>query len=89
VEGGVGLSTALDVLQRFGVTVVVHPGGRYTLSRDNLVPETKRFPALLGRKMIGYLSEKYGVPVHLFWHPEQVDEYKAAQATGSKRADPN
>ena len=80
---------ALDVLKQFGVFVVHLDGGKYALRVDNGVPEIKRFPAELGRKIIGYMSQKYNVPVHLFWRPEQIPEWKAAQAVSSKRADPN
>jgi hypothetical protein len=89
VEGGVTREIVLDVLRQFGAFIVHLGQERYSLAKDGGEPEIHRLPDTLGRKLIGYLSRKFEVPVQLFWHPEQVADWKAAQKDSSKRADPN
>lgn len=81
--------TVLDVLRQFSVFVVDLGGEKFSLARESAEPEIHRLPDMLGRKMVGYLARKFEVPIQLFWHPEQVAGWKAAQAESSKRADPN
>ena len=80
---------ALDVLRQFGVNVTQLDAEKYMLGMDGQVPQTHRLPEALGRKMVGYLADQYDIPVHLFWHPDQVTTWRAAKAAGSKQAEPN
>jgi hypothetical protein len=79
----------LDVLKQFGISVIALEEGRFSIGRDGDVPEIHRLPPTVGRRMIGYLAHTFGIATHLFWHPEQIAEWKAARAASSHRADPN
>lgn len=87
---GVDRDRVIEILGACGVFVAQRGEGVYALSIDGRVPEIKRFPPVLERKILGYLAQKFGIPVHLFWQPAaQAREWVAAQADRSSRADPN
>ena len=72
-EGGeVDLDVAIAVLRANGV--VVHgqdkgPANMLVIARGDLI-EAQQFPKNLSRKMVHYLSRKYGVPIHYFYNPQ-------------------
>jgi hypothetical protein len=87
---GVEQGRVIEVLEAFGVFVTQRDEGVFALSVAGSVPEIKRFPPILDRKMLGYLAQKFDIPVHLFWQPPiQAKEWVAAKAERSKRADAN
>ena len=87
---GVPRDRVIEILGACGVLVAQRDDGAFALSVDGKVPEIKRFPDVLQRKLLGYLAQKFDIPVHLFWQPPvQAHEWMAAKATSSKRADPN
>ena len=89
MDDGVAREIALSVLREFGVFVATVEDGKYSLSKGNGEPEIHRLPAVLGRKAVGYIARKFAVPVHMFWHPEQVPGWKAARGQGDGSGDPN
>jgi hypothetical protein len=87
---GVDRDRVIEILGVCRVFVAQRGDGEYALAADGKVPEIKRFPPIIQRKLLGYLAQKFGIPVHLFWQPPaQAREWVAAQADHSKRADPN
>ena len=87
---GVDRDRVIEILGACGVFVAQRSEGVYALSVDGKVPEIKRFPPVLERKILGYLAQKFDIPVHLFWQPTaQAREWVAAQTDRSKRADAN
>lgn len=89
LDATVHRDVVLDVLKQLGAFVAVLPGERYSLGRAGAVPEIHRLPENVRRNMVCYLAYKFDVPIHLFWHPDQIHEWRVARAASSTRADPN
>lgn len=69
--GNVSVHTVIDVLKANGVTVTANPSqpGSYTLSKGSVM-ESQTLPDPVERRGLHYLARKFGVAIHLFFHPE-------------------
>jgi len=70
-EAAVARSVVIKVLRAFAVSVV-ESGDQITISRGNQTPIVLSLPEVAHRRMLGRLSSKYDIPIHFFWHPEQI-----------------
>jgi hypothetical protein len=73
MENSVPLADVLVVLQLRKVTlsVVDTANRRYILAKDGQVEELT-FNDPVGKKMLKYLSRRYDIFMHFFWHPEMA-----------------
>lgn len=61
----------LAVLRASGVIVSENGDGSVVMKKDAIV-ETQYLSDAVHRRMLGHLPAKFGVDIHLFWHPEEL-----------------
>jgi hypothetical protein len=73
MENSVPLADVLVVLQlrKVSLSVVDTANHRYILAKDGYVEELT-FHDPVGKKMLKYLSRRYDIYMHFFWHPEMA-----------------
>ncbi len=72
--GEVARAIVIRVMRSHGVTVTSQedgPEGMMILAKGDKL-EAKKIPQKCGRKLLHYLSRNYGVPVHIFYNPDEV-----------------
>jgi hypothetical protein len=69
-DGTVVRSIVVDVLRRNGTEVSAQPGkaDMFLLVKSDLF-EIIAIPDTCGRKLVRYLSRKFGAPIHHFYNP--------------------
>jgi hypothetical protein len=71
-QDGVPRNSVVTVLRAYAVSAVVS-GDKVTISRGSVDPPLVfEFPSVIHRRTLQRLSVKFGIPIHLFWHPEQI-----------------
>jgi hypothetical protein len=68
--GSIPRPTVIDVLIKNDVSVAVK-GSDFVLSKGDIL-EVHKLPDPLHRRMIGRLANRFGIPVHKFYHPDTV-----------------
>ena len=74
-DGFVSRETVIAVLSRTGVIVTpVHPPKEdtFVLSKGDDILEIKYIPAEVGRNLQQYFRRTFSIPVHYFYHPEEL-----------------
>jgi hypothetical protein len=69
----VARETVILVLKAHGVTVTEGGEEKVTIIKDKRV-EVHRLPAIIGHRIVVGFARKFGVPAHLFWHPEMMPD---------------
>jgi len=70
-EGSVPQATVIEVLKSSGVSVREEEEGRVILVIHE-IPEVLIFSENVPRRMIHYISRKYGVQIQYFYHPDMM-----------------
>lgn len=73
-EDCVSRDTVITVLKMMcdGLGMALYVINGHVIIVKNGIPEVQPLSDPVGRKVLGRLAGKFGIPIHYFFHPEQV-----------------
>ena len=72
-DSSVNRLTVIQVLKRRGVGVSLGECNQVNLAKGGCI-ETQILPDWVEKKMLHYLSRRYKVDIHFFWHPDMIPD---------------